>query len=108
MSVRPSLDQPLMYADAFVAVLMAVGAGWLFYFSREAAAEAVRLYGRNVDSGALEATAAGLYCVPNVALFTLSSIAMWRRWRLRWLAQASALFWLVGPIVLASVPWWVK
>ena len=105
MNARPSFERLLMYLDASVALIMVVGAGYLFYLSREAAAEAVRLYGRNVDSGALAAVAVGLYCVPNVALFTLSSFAMWRRWRLRWLAQASAVFWLVGPVVIPSILW---
>ena len=74
MNVRLRIDQPLMFLDAIVAVLMAVGAGYLLYVSREAAADAVRMYGHNVDSGAVESIAGGLYCVPNVALFT---IAMW-------------------------------
>ena len=108
MNERHRTDQSLMFLDAIVAVIMAVGAGYFYYISSEAAAEAVRLYGHNVDSGALESIAGGVYCVPNIALFTLSSIAMWRRWRLRWLAQSSAVFWLIGPIVLASIPWWRK
>jgi hypothetical protein len=102
MNERPRTDQSLMFMDAIVAVIMAVGAGYFFYISREAAAEAVRLYGRNVDSGALESIGGGLYCVPNVALFTLSSIAMWRRWRLRRLAQSSAMFWLIGPVCFSK------
>jgi hypothetical protein len=105
MQGRLSLGRALSCLDALVALAMAAAAVWLFRLSGEAAAEAIRLYGRNVDSGAIESAAAGIYFLPNVVLFALSSIAVWRAWRIRWFLQAGALVWLVVPVVLTSVRW---
>jgi len=101
MITRPAIAKPLTYLDAIIAVLMVVSLGWLMHASFRAAAEAVRLYGHNVDSGAIEGITAALYCAPNALLFTIAAVAMWRVWPVRWFAQGIAIVWLIGPVMFA-------
>jgi hypothetical protein len=99
---RPAIVKPLTYLDAIVAVLMVASLGWLLHASSRAAAEAIRLYGHNVDSGAIEGITATLYCAPNAVLFAFAAVAMWRAWRIRWFAQGIAIVWLIGPVMFAT------
>jgi hypothetical protein len=105
MEKRRRLEQTLVWLDAFASLIMASGVGWFLYISNEAAADAVRRYGRNVDSGALEYVAAIVYFMPNAIGFAVASVAMGQRWVIRWPAQGVAIFWLVAPVVMASIPW---
>jgi len=54
----------------------------MFWVSREPAAAAVRQYGDNVDSGALEYAAVIVFLLPLTALFGLAAVAGARDWRL--------------------------
>jgi hypothetical protein len=37
---------------------------------------------------------------PNMLLFGLASLGMWRRWQVRWLVQALAILWVILSIAL--------
>jgi hypothetical protein len=78
---------------------MAFGASWYLYASKEAATRAVRLYGHNVDAGAIEGITAICYFIPNAVLFASASLSVWRRWPIRWVVQAVAAVGLLGPIL---------
>jgi hypothetical protein len=101
MITRSAIAKTLTYLDAIVAVVMVVSLGWLIHASSRAAAEAIRLYGHNVDSGAIEGITATLYCAPNAVFFAIAAVAMWRGWRIRWFAQGLAILWLIGPAMFA-------
>jgi cell division protein FtsW (lipid II flippase) len=79
--------------DLGVAICLAALSLFLIYAADSAAADAVRKYGRNVDSGALEWMAAVLYVAPLALLFGFASLALWRQWRIaryaHWLAIAA-------------------
>jgi len=69
--------------------------------AKQAAEEAVRLYGRNVDSGALEHSISVIYFAPSALLLALASISILCRWRfgraLHWLAWS----WVILPLLIA-------
>ena len=81
--------------DTLCASTLVVLAGWLFHASKSAAAAAIRDYGHNVDSGAIESMVAGIYCAPVAVAFGVAAAAFycdWRiKWYLHWLAVLSAL-----------------
>ncbi len=92
--------------DAALAGLFAAACLWMFWVAKEQAASAVRQYGYNVDSGALQYAVAIVFLMPITVLFGAAAIAGSRGWRLgryvHWLAVAAA----VCPIayeVIASV-----
>lgn len=68
----------------------------MFWVSRAQAAGAVRQYGHNVDSGALEYAAVVVFLLPVAALFGAAAIAGARDWRLgryvHWIAVVAAVF----------------
>ena len=103
--MEPSIsrERVLAWIDTAAAILLATCAGWLIYISNEAAAEAVRRYGHNVDSGALTYTVAILYFAPNALLFGIAAITMARSWPLRWFAQWGAATCLIAPAVILAL-----
>ena len=103
MQGRSSVDRPLAYFDALVVVAIVFATVWNIRRQREAFAEALRIYGRAViiDPPGIEPAVMWLYVAPFVLLFTLSSLAMWRRWRSRWFLQAVALL-LVALVFLGT------
>jgi hypothetical protein len=86
----------LALLNVVTSALMASATVWLLFASEQAAAEATREYGQNVDSGAVERVVASIYCAPAAVLFGASAVMFWRRWRFRRLVQAAALVWAVG------------
>ena len=85
------------WIDAAVALLFAFLCAWSIYVANAAAAEAVRLYGRNVDSGAMLYAAAVIYMAPAALGFGLASLSMFLAFRFRWVVQGLA-------VALAAVP----
>ena len=76
---------------------------WLLDASQEAAADAVRRYGRNVDSGALEYIAAVIYFAPVALLFGSAAVCLWRGWRIRWYVHWIAVAGAVVPLFIPGV-----
>jgi uncharacterized membrane protein len=83
-----------VYAGVFV---------WLLHASQEAAAGAIRRYGRNMDSGALEYIAAVIYFAPVALLFGSAAICLWRRWRIRWYVHWIAVAGALVPLLMPGV-----
>jgi hypothetical protein len=67
--------------------------------SRLAAEEAVRLYGRNVDSGAYIYLLGLYHFVPAAILFLIAAVALFQRWRLSRFLHGLAWGWVVLPIL---------
>ena len=89
-------------ASAFVAL-----GGWLLYASNSAAAAAaaaVRDYGRNVDSGAIESMVAGLYCAPVAVAFGVAAAALYGDWRIKWYLHWLAVLIAVVPVAVEVLP----
>ncbi len=72
---------------------------WLFYRSKMAAAAAIRDYGHNVDSGAIESVVAGLCALVAVA-FGVAAAALYRDWRIKWYLHWVAVLLAVVPVVV--------
>jgi hypothetical protein len=89
--------------DAALCTLFAMACAWMFWSSRAAAADEVRRYGYNVDSGAIEYAAVVVFLLPVALLFGAAAVAGARGWRpgryLHWLAVAAA----VAPIAYDAV-----
>ncbi|MEC5388316.1 hypothetical protein VVD49_21465 [Uliginosibacterium sp. H3] len=83
------------WIDASVSVLFAGLFAWAIYAANEAAADAVRHYGYNVDSGALVYIGAVIYLAPVACAFALASFSCFLRWRIKrflhWLAVLGAI-----------------
>ncbi len=81
--------------DTLLCALFATASAWMFWVSREQAAGAVRRYGYNVDSGALEYAAVEVFLLPLAVLFGLAAVAGARDWRLgryvHWFAVVAAV-----------------
>ena len=92
---------------ALAFVYTAVFAG-LLHAAQEAAADAVRRYGRNVDSGALEYLAAVIYFAPVALLFGLAALCLWRGWRVRWYVHWIAVAGAVVPLLIPGVAFVVR
>jgi hypothetical protein len=105
MQWRSSVDRPVAYLDALLVVAILAATVRAVRLEREAFAEALRAYGRVVDPVGIGPAVTWLYVAPFVLLFTLSSLAMWRRWRIRWFLQAVALL-LVALVFLANFFHW--
>ncbi len=87
-------------AAAFVAL-----AGWLFYASSSAAAAAaIRDYGHNVDSGAVESPVAGIYCAPVAVAFGVGAAALYCEWRIKWYLHWLAVLFAVVPVTVEVLP----
>jgi hypothetical protein len=86
-------------ASAFVAL-----AGWLFYASSSAAAAAIRDYGHNVDSGAVESLVAAIYCAPVAVAFGVATAALYRGWRIKWYLHWLAVLFAVVPVAVEVLP----
>jgi hypothetical protein len=94
---------------AFIVDIIAAGsfvalAGWLYYESGIAAATAVREYGHNVDSGAIEPVVAALYCGPAAAAFSVAAVSLYYGWRIKWYLHWLALLVAVVPVVVEILP----
>jgi hypothetical protein len=91
--MNPERSKIVARIDLWVAVCLVAVALLLFYASESAAADAVRRYGRNVDSGVFEWMAAVLYMAPLAFLFGFASLALLHNWRIgryaHWLAVAA-------------------
>ena len=104
--VRPNEMTPsrmVAWIDTALAFVFTGVFAWLLHASHEAAADAVRRYGHNVDSGALAAIAAVIYFAPVALLFGSAAVCLWRgsriRWYVHWLAVAGA----VVPLCISGV-----
>ena len=95
----PCLSCCPICALAFVAL-----AGWLLYASNSAVAAAVRDYGRNVDSGAIESMVAGMYCTPVAVAFGVAAAALYRDWRIKWYLHWLAVIFAVVPVAVEALP----
>jgi hypothetical protein len=91
------------WIDGGFALMYAALFGCLVHASNEAAADAVRRYGHNVDSGALESMAAVVYSAPVALLFGLAAVSLSRGWRIRWYAHWFAVAGAVVPLFLPAV-----
>jgi hypothetical protein len=89
--------------DPLLCALFATASAWMFWVSRGHAAGAVRQYGYNVDSGALEYAAVVVFLLPLAVLFGVAAVAGARNWRLgryvHWLAVLAA----VCPIAYGAI-----
>jgi hypothetical protein len=99
---RQKLERAVALFDAVVAAVMVLGASWFMYASHEAVAETERSHVLAADAGVIEGITALVYFVPNAALFASASLSVWRHWWIRWVVQAIATMWLIGPIVWAE------
>jgi hypothetical protein len=90
--------------DTICVALFAALAGWLYFASKTAAAGAIRDYGHNVDSGAIESVVAGLYCGPVAVAFCVAAAAMYRDWRIKWYLHWSAVLFAVVPVAVELLP----
>lgn len=86
---------------AIGAALFAAGFFWSRYAARAAAEDAIREYGRNVDSGAYIAVFGTLYFLPAAFIFALTAIAMLRAWRFRPAFHLVAWAWVALPFLFA-------
>lgn len=81
--------------DAALSTLFAMAGVWMFFSARAAAADAVRRYGYNADSGAIEGAVVVVFLLPVALLFGVAAVAGARGWRpgryLHWLAVAAAV-----------------
>lgn len=91
------------WIDGTVALLYLALFVWAIYTANEAAAEAVRRYGHNVDSGALVFVAAVLYFAPVALLFGLAALCLYRGWRAQWYVHWFAVLCAIGPLFLPGV-----
>lgn len=91
--------------DATVAIVLACLYIWALYAADEAAVDAARRYGRNIDSGAALIFVGETYLAPLALLFALSAFLQCRNWRLgkvmHWLAIAGAL--VPVPVVVSAL-----
>jgi hypothetical protein len=96
----------LAWTYALAAILMTAAGLWLMHLAYEAAAEVVRLDGKNIDSGAILSVIALFYFFPNAVLWALAALSMWKRWdpRERWVVLGIAAFFTIVPVLWASVP----
>jgi hypothetical protein len=81
--------------DALLCALFATASAWMLWVARVQAAGAVRQYGFNVDSGALEYAAVVVFLLTSAVLFGAAAFAGAREWRLgryvHWLAVVAAI-----------------
>jgi hypothetical protein len=96
-------SRKVAWVNIAIALLYAGVFAWLLHASHEAAADAVRRYGHNVDSGALEYIAAVLYFAPVALLFGSAAVCLWRGWRIRWYAAGVAIAGAVVPLFAPGV-----
>lgn len=89
--------------DTLLCMLFATAGAWMLWVSREQAAGAVRQYGYNVDSGALEYAAVVVFLLPLAVLFGVAAVAGARDWRLgryvHWVAVVAS----VCPIAYGAI-----
>jgi len=97
MGTEPAPNRRLIKVDGTMAVLFGALCAWAIYESYAAAQEAIREYGRNVDSGALVGAVGILYLAPVALLFGVAAVSMWRSWRFGW-----ALHWFA--VACAGLP----
>ena len=71
----------------------------LIYLANQAAADAIRRYGHNVDSGALAYFVAIVYLAPVAVLFAFASCALFLGWVIRWYVHWFAVLCAVAPII---------
>jgi hypothetical protein len=84
--------------DAALSALFVAACAWMFWASKQQAAAAVRQYGYNVDSGALQYAVAIVFLMPVAVLFGAAAFAGAREWRLGRYVHWIAVFAAVGPI----------
>jgi hypothetical protein len=104
--VRPkkmTASRKVAWVDIALALLYAGVFAWLLHASHKAAADAVRRYGHNVDSGALEYVAAVLYFAPVALLFASAAVCLCRGWPIRWYAHWVAVAGAVVPLFIPGV-----
>ena len=82
--LNQSTSRGVALANALLAVLFASAEAWFIYIAYAAAAEAVRVYGTNVDSGAILWLFGVYLLTPAVIVFAMAGVSFWWRWRTRW------------------------
>jgi hypothetical protein len=100
--VTARLSKRVAWIDALASAFFSLLFFAMLHIARLAAEEAVRLYGRNVDSGALESAVAVLYCAPAAIAFTVASIAVFRGWRFHKVLHGLAWAWAALPLVFVA------
>jgi hypothetical protein len=93
------MSRPITIATAVfgvAALAMLAATIWLIIDAHLAAEEAIRRYGANADSGAIQFLIAIIYFAPSAALLAVSAFGQWRRWKLRLLPQIAALAWVIA------------
>ena len=91
--------------DAICASVFVALGGWLFFASSSAAAAAIRDYGHNVDSGAIESMVSGIYCAPVAVAFGVAAAALYGDWRIKWYLHWLAVLIAVVPVAVEVLPW---
>jgi hypothetical protein len=91
------------WVDAFSSALFAALVPLSYREAGLAAAEAVHLYGHNVDSGAYLIVIAIVFFAPAAVLFGLASVALFRRRRHSQVLHWSAWLWLAFPFIWVAV-----
>ena len=89
--------------DLGIAILFVVLSAWSIHVADAAAAEAVRNYGYNIDSGALAWVTAFFYLAPTALLFGVAALCIWREWRIKWVVHWSAVTCALAPILAIGV-----
>ena len=97
------LNQRAAKTDAVVALVFIALFCWSVFASYQAAADAVRRYGHNVDSGAVQEMVGVFYFAPVATLFALAALVQWRNWRAGRYVHHFAFAYLVAPPALAIV-----
>ena len=87
--------------DCIVATLLASLSSWSIYAANEAAADAVRMYGYNVDSGALVYALGVFYFAPVAVIFGIAALSFSQDWRIKWYVHWLAVVCAIGPILFA-------
>jgi hypothetical protein len=95
-------SRSVVWIDTGVAILSAALFFWSIHAANEAAADAVRRYGYNVDSGALVLAVGVIYFAPVALIFGLAALSLWRDWRVQWFMHWFAVACALGPVLLAG------
>ena len=103
-----SIERRVAWIDAGIAGIFALAFFWTMHAAKEAAADAVRRYGHNVDSGAIANAAAVIYFAPVALTFALASCALFCHWRIRWFAHWLAVAAAVLPPVFSLLTAWLR
>jgi hypothetical protein len=91
------------WIDAGCSTLFVLLGLWGIHAANEAAADAVRRYGHNVDSGAIVYFAVVVYVAPVAVLLALASCALFLQWSIRWYAHWIAVACAMAPVLFGAL-----